>query len=135
RKECVIDNEGAIIDSVRLWSLSCALRTDSILLRTRREEHMRPGDGVLLIYATDTRASFENVSIIHRQLMSANKKRSFPIVIVGNRSDLEYFMKRFAGSRLLSVEGDELARRLGCPFIETSAERRINVDEAFYVVV
>jgi Fe2+ transport system protein B len=30
-----------------------------------------------------------------------------------------------------SAEGRELAKHFGCPFIETSAKQRLNVDEAF----
>jgi len=32
-------------------------------------------------------------------------------------------------------EGRNLAKNLGCAFIETSSEQGINVDEAFYVLV
>lgn len=32
-------------------------------------------------------------------------------------------------------EGRDLANRLGCQFIESSAKERINVDEAFYGLV
>jgi len=32
-------------------------------------------------------------------------------------------------------EGPDLAESLGCPFIETSSQQRINVEEAFYLLV
>jgi GTPase KRas protein len=32
-------------------------------------------------------------------------------------------------------EGKDLSKSLGCPFLETSAKARINVEEAFYEVV
>jgi len=32
-------------------------------------------------------------------------------------------------------EGKDLAKQLGCPFLETSAKARINVEEAFFEVV
>lgn len=34
-----------------------------------------------------------------------------------------------------TAEGQELARRFGCKFIETSARTRVNVDNAFYDIV
>lgn len=33
------------------------------------------------------------------------------------------------------TEGQELARRFDCTFIETSAKARVNVEEAFYQLV
>lgn len=33
------------------------------------------------------------------------------------------------------TDGEELARRFGCSYIETSAKSRINVDNAFYNIV
>ena len=35
----------------------------------------------------------------------------------------------------LQIEGEALARRFGCKFIETSAKSRINVDNSFYEIV
>lgn len=36
---------------------------------------------------------------------------------------------------LCFIEGRDLAKHLGCIFMETSAKQPINVDEAFYSVV
>ncbi len=36
---------------------------------------------------------------------------------------------------LLLLEGEALARKFGCKFIETSAKSRINVDNCFYEIV
>lgn len=37
--------------------------------------------------------------------------------------------------RINRVDGEELARKFGCSYIETSAKSRINVDNAFYNIV
>lgn len=52
-----------------------------------------------------------------------------PMVLVGNKIDLEE--QRQVSTR----EGVELARSFACPFFETSAKSRINVEEAFYECV
>lgn len=36
---------------------------------------------------------------------------------------------------MMHAEGRDLAKHLGCIFMETSAKQPINVDEAFYSVV
>jgi GTPase KRas protein len=52
-----------------------------------------------------------------------------PLVLVGNKIDLP-------DSRVVSTEeGQELAKKLNCPFLEASAKQRVNVDESFYQVV
>jgi len=33
------------------------------------------------------------------------------------------------------AEGQDLARNFGCPFLETSAKSRINVEESFFELV
>lgn len=47
-------------------------------------------------------------------------------ILIGNKCDWEE-------KRVVSTErGEELARELGIPFIETSAKSNINVEKAFY---
>ena len=47
------------------------------------------------------------------------------IVLCGNKSDLS------SERQVTTEEGKKAAESMGCPFIETSAETRENVDEAF----
>ena len=54
---------------------------------------------------------------------------SFPMVIVGNKKDLEHERKVTEG------DGEGLAKELGCPFFETSAKTRLNVDDCFTALV
>ena len=46
-----------------------------------------------------------------------------PLVVVGNKCDLE------SERNVNAVEGRELAKTFGCPFLETSAKTRVNVEE------
>lgn len=50
---------------------------------------------------------------------------SAPIVLIGNQSDNE------KERQVPKAHGEELAKQLGCPFFETSAKDKINVDAVF----
>ncbi|TXT67159.1 MAG: Transforming protein p29 [Promethearchaeota archaeon] len=50
-------------------------------------------------------------------------KKGIPIILVGNKIDLERVVKR--------EEAEELAHRLGCEYMETSAKTGENVKEVF----
>jgi small GTP-binding protein len=50
-------------------------------------------------------------------------KKGIPMILVGNKTDLERKVDR--------KEGEELARRLGCDYMETSAKTGDNVDKVF----
>jgi GTPase KRas len=52
-----------------------------------------------------------------------------PFVLLGNKCDLVEYRE------VQKSEGEALAKRLGCLFMETSAKERINVDQAFQELV
>ena len=54
-----------------------------------RELCMRNGDGFLLIYSVTSRQSFEEILVLQQQIRQANDKDHFPIILVGNKCDLE----------------------------------------------
>ncbi|KAJ5397833.1 Small GTPase superfamily Rab type [Penicillium cosmopolitanum] len=94
-----------------------------------REQYMRTGEGFLLIYSITSRQSFEEIMTFQQQILRVKDKDYFPIIVVGNKCDLEK-------ERVVSEqEGEALARQFGCKFIETSAKSRINVENAFYDLV
>jgi GTPase KRas len=94
-----------------------------------REQYMRTGEGFLLVYSITSRQSFEEIMTFQQQILRVKDKDYFPIIVVGNKCDLE-------GERQVSrQEGESLARSFGCRFIETSAKSRIKVDDAFYDLV
>jgi len=121
RKHCTIDNEDALLDI-----LDTAGQDEYSAMR---DHYMRSGEGFLLVYSITSRSSFEAVSNFYQQILRIKDKDSFPVIIVANKSDLEY--ERQVGMN----EGRELARRFNCKCIETSAKQRFNVDEAFSTIV
>ncbi|ORX92804.1 ras-domain-containing protein [Basidiobolus meristosporus CBS 931.73] len=121
RKQCMIDDEISMLDV-----LDTAGQEE---YNAMREQYMRTGEGFLLVYSITSRNSFEEISTFQQQILRVNDVDYFPIIIVANKCDLE------SERQVSSQEGKDLARQFGCPFIETSAKQRINVDEAFYDIV
>ncbi|KAL8672662.1 MAG: hypothetical protein Q9168_002903 [Polycauliona sp. 1 TL-2023] len=121
RKQCVIDEEVALLDV-----LDTAGQEEYSAMR---EQYMRTGEGFLLVYSITSRQSFEEIMTFQQQILRVKDRDYFPIIIVGNKCDLD-------GERQVSrKEGEDLARSFGCAFIETSAKSRINVEMAFYDIV
>lgn len=121
RKQCVIDDEVALLDV-----LDTAGQEEYAAMR---EQYMRTGEGFLLVYSIDSKQSFEEIRTFQQQILRVKDKDYFPIIIVGNKCDLEQ-------DRVVSKEeGMALARSFDCKFMETSAKARINVESAFYELV
>ena len=54
-----------------------------------REQYMRTGEGFLLVYSITSRQSFEEIQQFQQQILRVKDKDYFPIIIVGNKCDLE----------------------------------------------
>ncbi|KAL8701619.1 MAG: hypothetical protein Q9201_004804 [Fulgogasparrea decipioides] len=121
RKQCVIDEEVALLDV-----LDTAGQEEYSAMR---EQYMRTGEGFLLVYSITSRQSFEEILTFQQQILRVKDKDYFPIIIVGNKCDLD------AERQVSRREGEDLARSFNCAFIETSAKSRINVENAFYNIV
>ncbi|KAI8093335.1 ras-like protein 3 [Halteromyces radiatus] len=121
RKQCIIDQETALLDV-----LDTAGQEEYSAMR---EQYMRNGEGFILVYSITSRLSFEEISTFYQQIRRVKDKDFFPMILVGNKCDLE------SDRQVSSQEGYDLAKEFGCPFMETSAKQRINVDDSFYEVV
>jgi len=94
-----------------------------------REQYMRSGEGFLLVFSLADRSSFEEVYKFHKQVLRVKDRDEFPMLIVGNKADLEK-------NRQVSIdECMNLAKQLKTPYIECSAKNRMNVDQAFFELV
>ncbi|KAJ3425791.1 ras-like protein rasb [Anaeramoeba flamelloides] len=94
-----------------------------------RDSYMRSGEAFLIVYSVTDRNSFDEVATFREQISRVKDSENVPIIIVGNKSDLENERKISRG------EGQDLATTYDCPFFETSAKTRTNVDEAFFGLV
>ena len=80
RKQCVIDEEVALLDV-----LDTAGQEEYSAMR---EQYMRTGEGFLLVYSITSRQSFEEILTFQQQILRVKDKDYFPIIIVGNKCDL-----------------------------------------------
>lgn len=65
-----------------------------------REQYMRTGEGFLLVYSITSRQSFEEIMTYQQQILRVKDKDYFPIILVGNKCDLE-------GERVVTKQGME----------------------------
>lgn len=63
-----------------------------------REQYMRTGEGFLLVYSITSRQSFDEILVFQQQILRVKDKDYFPIIVVGNKCDLE-------GERQVSKQG------------------------------
>lgn len=94
-----------------------------------RDQYMRTGQGFVLTYAITSRSSFDEITQFKAQICRVKDADRVPMVIVGNKSDLE------SDRQVSTADGSDLAKNWGAPFFETSAKLRVNVEEAFFELV
>mmetsp|Transcript_27737 Transcript_27737/g.39094 ORF Transcript_27737/g.39094 Transcript_27737/m.39094 type:complete len:195 (+) Transcript_27737:203-787(+) len=93
-----------------------------------REVYMRGGEGFIIVYSITDKKSFQEVTEFRDRTLRVKDKERVPMILVGNKSDLE-------GSRAVSKhDGEQLAKSLGVPFFEASAQTGVNTEEVFYAI-
>eukprot|EP00055_Hartaetosiga_balthica_P004929 m.13705 g.13705 ORF g.13705 m.13705 type:complete len:189 (+) comp4188_c1_seq1:295-861(+) len=122
RKQVTIDDETCLLDI-----LDTAGQEDYSAMR---DQYMREGEGFLLVYSVDQRDSFDEIEGFREQILRVKdeEEAGVPMLLVGNKCDLEE-------REVFTAEAESRAKQYGIPFMETSAKRRINVEDAFYQLV
>ena len=87
---------------------------------------MKSGQGFLLVFSITSLSSLNELYELREQIVRIKDDDRVPLVIVGNKSDLEDHRAVSRGRAFAVSEGWGHA-----PYYETSARRRANVDEAF----
>src|SRR5262245_56408850 len=118
-----------------------------------RDQYMRTGQGFLMVYSIVSRSSFEEITSFREQIIRVKDDDSVPLVLCGIKCDMashrygnrltkqDYHFSLFNPcylllSRVVPVnEGADLAKSFRCPFIETSAKTRVNIEEVFFQLV
>ena len=104
---------------MQIWDTAGQERFKNIIASYYRGAH-----GILLLYDVTDKDSFKNLS---NWLIEIEKNASKNVLrlLIGNKSDLEE-------KRVISFnQGKEFADTYGLKFIETSAKKNLNVNEAF----
>jgi len=121
RKQVEIDGETCLLDI-----LDTAGQEE---FSAMRDQYMRTGEGFMLVYSIINRETFEEIATFRQQIRQVKEDEKVPMILVGNKTDLE------DERVVIAKEGQDLAKSFDCPFIETSAKVRNNVDEAFFEIV
>ncbi|CAF3436615.1 unnamed protein product [Rotaria socialis] len=97
-----------------------------------KDMYIKDSHGFLLVYSITSLATFNDISGYYDRILSVQDIDTHgrpAIVLVGNKSDL-------GNERIITREdGQALANKWNCTFLETSAKDRANVTEVFYDLV
>ena len=90
-----------------------------------RDLYMKNGQGFVLVYSIISLSTFNDLVDMREQILRVKDTDSVPMVLVGNKCDLEE-------TRVVTTEqGRELAERFQCKFVEASAKQKMNIEKIF----
>lgn len=123
RKQVEIDGRACLLDI-----LDSAGQEEFSALR---DQYMSSGQGFVIVYSITDAASYDDLWGIHDKLLKSKDADDIPIVLVGNKCDLEHERK------VSKAEGEKMASKFGayCKLLEASAKERINVEEIYFELV
>jgi len=97
-------------------------------LSLRNVLYLSEGQAFALVYSVASRTTFERVESFRQMLMHVKQYRPF-FLLVANKID------KFYEREVSEEEGQKLAEKLGCRYIETSAKTGISVQKVFFDLV
>eukprot|EP01118_Nematostelium_gracile_P004698 TRINITY_DN15627_c0_g1_i1.p1 TRINITY_DN15627_c0_g1~~TRINITY_DN15627_c0_g1_i1.p1 ORF type:complete len:189 (-),score=51.80 TRINITY_DN15627_c0_g1_i1:188-754(-) len=94
-----------------------------------RDLYMKNGQGFVLVYSIIAQSTFNDLPDLREQILRVKDKDEVPMILVGNKCDLQ-------DQRVITTDqGEDLARKFGCAFLEASAKTRVNVDQIFHDLI
>uniref|UniRef100_A0A5F9DD68 RAS related 2 n=1 Tax=Oryctolagus cuniculus TaxID=9986 RepID=A0A5F9DD68_RABIT len=102
-KQCVIDDRAA-----RLDILDTAGQEE---FGAMREQYMRTGEGFLLVFSVTDRGSFEEIYKFQRQILRVKDRDEFPMILIGNKADLDHQRQEISRARMSSFTGTNSERK------------------------
>ena len=90
---------------------------------------IKDAEGFIIVYSVTSDVTFSECEKIYAKVRQFAGESAERIVLCGNKCDL-------ASERVVTTQrGQELARKWGCPFFETSAKEMINITQLFQSAV
>ena len=94
-----------------------------------RDLYMKTGQGFVLVYSIIAQSTYNDLDPIHDQIVRVRDTDDVPIVVVGNKCDLE-------SQRIVSQDdGKALAEKYFADFLEVSAKAEIRVNDVFTTLI
>lgn len=87
--------------------------------------YMRYAQGFLLVFSITSPSSLEELFELRQQIANMKQDPNFPVVLVGNKADLE------EDRAISKAKAFQISQAWDVPYYETSARRRLNVQEVF----
>ena len=108
---------------VQIWDTAGQERYRSITSSYYKGSH-----GCFIVYDITNEISFDNAEKWYEQAQKEASK-DVSVILVGNKCDLENERK------VPKEKGEEKAKSFNCPFFETSALSKVNIDDIFNEMV
>eukprot|EP01118_Nematostelium_gracile_P011823 TRINITY_DN425_c0_g1_i1.p1 TRINITY_DN425_c0_g1~~TRINITY_DN425_c0_g1_i1.p1 ORF type:complete len:198 (-),score=43.87 TRINITY_DN425_c0_g1_i1:93-656(-) len=122
RKQVNIDNDAPVL-------LEILDTAGTEQFTAMRDLYMKNGQGFVLVYSIIAPGTFQDLPDLREQILRVKDKDEVPMILVGNKCDLQ-------DQRIITTDqGEELARKFNCAFLEASAKTRVNVDQIFHDLI
>ena len=118
-KEITLDN---IEYKLNIWDTAGQERFKAIT-----KSFFKAADGIIFVYDITKKSTFTNIKNWFQDAES--KTDDFKSIIVGNKIDLN------DERTVTPEEGQNFANKKNCPFFESSAKDKINIDEIFLTLL
>ena len=94
-----------------------------------RNLYMKAGEVFVVVYSIVAESTFHETREIREQILDTKEPEIPPIVLVGNKLDLE------DQRQIKKSVAEDQAKEWKCPYIECSAKLNTNINEIFYKAV